>query len=674
MKLADRADIDSSQVSHPQPDVRGYVVTTVGSSSTHTRRAEVTESDARAVAEAAREAEWRKPSFAKQLFLGRLRIDLVHPHPRPTEEQRRKGEEFLDKMRAFCETSVDGLAIEQEARIPDKVVRGLKEMGALGMNIPEAYGGLGLSHVYYNKALMLAGSASPAVSVLLSAHQSIGVPQPIKLFGTEEQKQRFLPRCARSDISAFLLTEPDVGSDPARLGTVAAPTEDGSAYLLNGVKLWTTNGVVADLLVVMARVPESQGHKGGITAFVVEADSEGITVENRNSFMGLRGIENGVTRFHDVRVPAENLIGAEGAGLKIALTTLNTGRLSLPAMCAGTGKWCLKVAREWSSQRIQWGRPIGEHEAVAAKIAFVAATTFALEAVVELSGQMADEDRNDVRIEAALAKLYATEMAWLVADELVQIRGGRGYETAASLAARGERGVPAEQILRDLRIGRIFEGSTEIMHLLIARDVVDTHLRVAGGLIDPNADLSAKTKAARHAIGFYARWLPPLAVGKGQIPSAYGEFGSLAPHLRFVERHSRELARSMFYGMSRWRGKMERKQGFLGRIVDIGAELFAMTAACVRAEMLQADDPEMGEAARELADAFCQQARLRVDELSGRLWRNTDDVDRGVAKRVMQGRYAWLEEGVLDASVQGPWIADTTHGPSSSENVHRSIG
>jgi alkylation response protein AidB-like acyl-CoA dehydrogenase len=649
-------------------------VTTVGPSPTHTHRTDVSERDARAVAEAAREAEWRKPSFAKQLFLGHLRLDLVHPHPRPTEEQRRKGEEFLDKLRAFCETSVDGLAIEQDARIPDKVVVGLKELGALGMNIPEAYGGLGLSHVYYNQALMLAGSASPAISTLLSAHQSIGVPQPIKLFGTEEQKQRFLPRCARSDISAFLLTEPDVGSDPARLGMVATPTADGSAYVLNGVKLWTTNGVVADLLVVMARVPESEGHKGGITAFVVEADSEGITVEKRNSFMGLRGIENGVTRFHDVRVPAENLIGSEGAGLKIALTTLNTGRLSLPALCAGAAKWCLKIAREWSSERVQWGRPIGEHEAVAAKVAFIAATTFALEAVVELSGQMADEDRNDVRIEAALAKLYATEMAWLVADELVQVRGGRGYETAASLAARGERGVPAEQILRDLRIGRIFEGSTEIMRLLIARDAVDTHLSVAGDLIDAHADLPTKAKAAARAAGFYARWLPPLAVGRGQVPTAYGEFGSLAPHLRFVERRSRELARSTFYGMSRWRGKLERKQGFLARIVDIGAELFAMTAVCVRAEMLRADDQQTGEAAHELADAFCRQARLRVDELSDRLWHNTDELDRGVAKRVMQGRYAWLEEGVIDASIHGPWIAETTPGPSATRNVHRSIG
>lgn len=207
---------------------------------------------------------------------------------------------------------------------------------------------------------------------------------------------------------------------------------DGDSYVLDGVKLWTTNGVVADLLVVMARVPKSEGHKGGITAFVVEAASEGITVENRNSFMGLRGIENGVTRFHQVRVPAENRIGSEGAGLKIALTTLNTGRLSLPASCVAAGKWALKISREWSVAREQWGKPIAKHEAVGSKISFIAATTFALEAVLDLSSQMADEDRNDIRIEGALAKLFASEMGWVMADELVQIRGGRGFETADS--------------------------------------------------------------------------------------------------------------------------------------------------------------------------------------------------------------------------------------------------
>ena len=644
----------------------------------------VTEREARRVAEEAREQDWRKPSFAKELFLGRFRLDLIHPHPLPDEESVRVGEAFLARLSAFCETKIDGALIEREAAIPDEVIRGLQELGVFGMKIDTEYDGLGLTQVYYNRALALLGSVSPAISALVSAHQSIGVPQPLKQFGTAEQKQRFLPRCARTDITAFLLTEPDVGSDPARLATAAVPSEDGESYILDGVKLWTTNGVVADLLVVMARVPRSEGRKGGITAFVVEADSPGITVENRNAFMGLRGLENGVTRFHQVRVPAENRIGAEGAGLKIALTTLNTGRLSLPAMCAGTGKWCLKIAREWSAAREQWGKPIAEHEAVAGKISFIAATAFALEAVLDLSSQMADEDRNDIRIEAALAKLYGSEMGWRIADELVQIRGGRGYETAESLAARGERAVPAEQVLRDMRINRIFEGSSEIMHLLIAREAVDAHLKVAGDLIEPAADLRRKGRAAARAGAFYAGWLPKLAAGPGQLPTSYREFHpeggypDLSGQLRFVERSARKLARSTFYAMSRWQGRMETKQGFLGRIVDIGAELFAMSAVCVRAEMLrtaagEGQDPEQGRAAYELAELFCRQARIRVDELFARLWTNTDGLDRKIARQVVGGRYTWLEQGILDPSGEGPWIADSTSGPSQRENVHRTI-
>ncbi|MFJ9807168.1 acyl-CoA dehydrogenase family protein [Streptomyces sp. NPDC101158] len=635
------------------------------------RPPKVTEREARQVAEAARQQDWHKPSFAKELFLGRFRLDLIHPHPMPADEDVRRGEAFLAKLRAFCETRVDGARIEREARIPDETVTGLKELGALGMKIDPKYGGLGLTQLYYNRALALVGSVSPALGALLSAHQSIGVPQPLKLFGTQEQKDAFLPRLARSDISAFLLTEPDVGSDPARLATTAVPDGD-DAYVLDGVKLWTTNGVVADLLVVMARVPASEGHRGGITAFVVEGDSPGITVEHRNAFMGLRGLENGVTRFHQVRVPAANRIGPEGSGLKIALTTLNTGRLSLPAACAGAGKWCLKISREWAAEREQWGKPVARHEAVGTKISFIAATAFALEAVVDLASQMADEDRNDIRIEAALAKLYGSEMAWRMADELVQIRGGRGYETADSLAARGERAVPAEQLLRDLRINRIFEGSTEIMHLLIAREAVDAHLAVAGDIIDPDKALADKAKAGARAGGFYARWLPRLVAGQGQLPGAYAEFGELATHLRYVERTSRKLARSTFYAMSRWQGKMELKQAFLGRIVDIGAELFAMSAACVRAELLRTTG-EHGREAHQLADAFCRQARLRVAELFGRLWDNTDDLDRKVVDGVLAGSYTWLEEGILDPSDDGPWIAGTPPGPSERENVHRKI-
>src|SRR4051794_30559333 len=378
------------------------------------------------------------------------------------------------------------------------------------MKVPEEYGGLGLSQVYYNRALVLAGTWHSSLATLLSAHQSIGVAEPLMGFGTEEQKRRWLPLVARDHISAFLLTEPDVGSDPARLATTATPTEGG--YLLDGRKLWATNGAVADVVVVMAQVPKSDGHKGGITAFVLPYDTEGVTVEHRNQFMGLRGIENSVTLLEDVFVPTENVIGKEGQGLKIALTTLNTGRLALPAICLGVSKLSTKIAREWSAERVQWGQPVGKHDAVAQKIAFIAATAFGLEAMLDVASRLADDKKNDIRIEAAIAKLYASEMAWQVVDELMQIRGGRGYETAESLRARGERPVAVEQVMRDMRINRIFEGSTEIMHLLIAREAVDTHLEVAGDVLDPETKPGDRARAAMQAAGFYARWLPQLAV------------------------------------------------------------------------------------------------------------------------------------------------------------------
>jgi alkylation response protein AidB-like acyl-CoA dehydrogenase len=635
------------------------------------QQVQVSEEQARAVAEESRESGWDKPSLAKELFLGRFPLELIHPFPRPSDEAAARTEKFLAGLREFLDT-IDGSVIERDAQIPDEYVKGLAELGCFGMKIPSEYGGLNMSQVAYNRALQMVSTVHPSLGALLSAHQSIGVPEPLKLAGSPEQKQKFLPRCAAGAISAFLLTEPDVGSDPARLASTAKPVDGGQAYELDGVKLWTTNGVVADLLVVMATVPKSEGHRGGISAFVVEADSPGITVERRNKFMGLRGIENGLTRMHRVRVPAENLIGREGDGLKIALTTLNAGRLSIPAIAAGAAKWSLKIAREWSCERVQWGKPVGEHAAVANKIAFIAATSYALESVLELSGQMADEGRNDIRIEAALAKLWSSEMACLIGDELLQIRGGRGYETAESLAARGERAVPVEQVVRDLRINRIFEGSSEIMKLLIAREAVDAHLTAAGDLANPKADVRQKAKAAVGASGFYAKWLPQLVFGEGQRPTAYHEFGKLARHLRFVERSSRKLARNTFYGMARWQAALEQKQGFLGRVVDIGAELFAMSASCVRAEAQRVGDPAQGAQAYELADAFCQQATLRVEALFNALWDNTDSTDAALARNVLKGRYTWLEEGIVDQSEgTGPWIAHWETGESTEANLAR---
>src|SRR6201985_3914805 len=267
--------------------------------------ATVTEREARLLAEAAREQEWTLPSFGKELFLGNFRLDLIHPQPRLDAAAIEKGERFLATLRRFLVDEVDPLRIERDSKIPEQGVEGCKRIGAFGMKVDEEYGGLGLSQVYYNRALQMVGVWHGALGALLSAHQSIGVAEPLRMFGSEAQKREWLPRVAKTDISAFLLTEPDVGSDPARVATSADPVEGG--YVLNGIKLWATNGAIADVVVVMAKVPKSDGHRGGISAFILPYRTAGVTGTHRNQFMGLKVIENSVTKLENVFVPADNL-------------------------------------------------------------------------------------------------------------------------------------------------------------------------------------------------------------------------------------------------------------------------------------------------------------------------------------------------------------------------------
>jgi hypothetical protein len=593
-----------------------------------------TEDESRELAEQSREQDWNGKSFLRNLFLGDLRIDWIDPFP----ETKLSDEYwvFHHRFERFLK-GVDSSRIDEEGQYGDDVLKGLADLGCFGMKIDKKYGGLGFNQVEYGKALEMASGYDGNIVALVSAHQSIGLPQPLKLFGTPEQKQTYLPRCAKGAVTAFALTEPDVGSDPARLATMAERTPEGD-FILNGVKLWITNGTIAELMVVMARHPDTKR----ISAFIVETSDPGVTIDHRCHFMGLRALENGVIRFTNVRVPKENIIHKEGAGLKVALITLNTGRLSLPVACVGGAKRSLTWIREWSNQRVQWGKPIGHHEAITHMIANIAAQTYAMESLCNLANELSMREGYDIRLEAAVAKEWVSTRGWDRMDDVLQIRGGRGYERQSSLQNRGETDFPIERMFRDSRINRIFEGSSEVMHLFMAREMVDQHLKVAGALLEKKATLGDKLKALPRVAAFYAGWYPKLYWGFHKWGS-YSKFGSMASHLRYAERTCRRLARNVFHGMVWYQASLERKQAFLFRTVDIAMELAVICATVVRTQRLVESGAAHQEHAVELANSFCTQARFFIDQRFKELWSNDDDGMYAVGRHMLDGKFDWLE-------------------------------
>ncbi|MBL9179895.1 MAG: acyl-CoA dehydrogenase family protein [Verrucomicrobiaceae bacterium] len=543
------------------------------------------------MAEAARDAR-RNTGLAAGIFFGEPDFGKLLPFPKQSIEDRDQGDAFLHRLEAVLDQHADPDEIDASGEIPDVLLGELAKIGAFGIKIPTKYGGLGLSQTNYSRAAMLLGSRCGNLAALLSAHQSIGAPQPLILFGTEEQKMKYLPRCAGGEISAFALTENDVGSDPARMKTQAVL--DGDEYVLNGEKLWCTNGTKAGMIVVMAKTPTPE-KPHATTAFIVETSWPGVEIMHRCRFMGLKALYNGVIRFENVRVPVANVLGGTGRGLKVALTTLNTGRITLPAACTGLSKRCLDISTRWAKSREQWGQPIVRHAAIADKLSRMAADTFAMESVVRYVSALVDKDKHaDVRLEAAIGKMWGSEKSWRIMDDTMQIRGGRGFETAQSLKARGEAPEPVERLFRDSRINTIFEGSSEIMRLFIAREALEPHLRIGADAVNSTLPWRKRVKAALRAARFYAGWYPLkwLPFGAGDKRDA------LHPSLQFdldaIARLSRKLARDLFLAMALNGPNLEKRQVVLGHFVDIGAELFVWSCALARVESMVTDASTSG--------------------------------------------------------------------------------
>ena len=428
----------------------------------------------------------------------------------------------------------------------------------------------------------------------------------------------------------------------------AEPTADGSEFVLNGEKLWCTNGVKAGVLVVMARTPSKLvggKERKQITAFIVDVDTPGLEITYRCRFMGLRALYNAVVKFTNVHIPRENIIFKEGAGLKVALTTLNAGRLTLPAACVGLSKRLLEISRKWAGERIQWGVPIGKHAAIAGKIAEMAGNVFAMEAMTFLTSSLLDRKAGDLRIETAMCKMWATEMTWRIADDAMQVRGGRGYETAQSLAGRGEPPIAVERFLRDCRVNTIFEGSSEIMRLFIAREALDPHLKVGGAIFNTQLPMSERAKAVFTSGKFYAGWYPRqwMPNGARKIDNLHE---ILRSHVDYAARTSKRLARGLFHAMARFGPKLDREQLLLSRFVGIATELFAISATCSYAQWLLGQDKPADEVLA-LADYFCRSSRMRINNHFAGAHRNVDRRGYQLTQDLLASKHAMLRDGIV---------------------------
>jgi acyl-CoA dehydrogenase family protein 9 len=564
------------------------------------------------------------PSFTKSIFLGELREELIFPFPRLSPEEAEAQRMILDSFNAWAAQAVDRRKHDHEGKFAAGVREGMAELGLMGLNIPEQYGGFGASAKVFSKVMGTIGATDGALAVYFGAHLSIGC-KGITLFGTEDQKKRWLPKCASGEtIAAFCLTEPGSGSDAQAMKATAMPSADGSHYVLNGEKIWISNAGFAGVFTVFAKVPVTEGgkKKQKVTAFIVDARAPGVRLGKLEDKMGIKASDTRAVFFDDVKVPVGDRLGDVGQGFKIALEILNSGRLGLASGAAHGTRGIMREALAYAKQRQQFGKPIGSFEMIQRKFAAFAAECYAADAGWLIAADMIDRGGIDYSLETACCKVFGSEMVFRAANEALQIAGGIGYS----------KEFPYEQAVRDTRINMIFEGTNEILRALVA----------LMGLQEAGERLKALGKAFKdplHSLGVIGSYLAGRAKRQVTKPKLERVHESLKREADMVEDVAHDLGLEIEQLVIKHGKGIIDKQFLQERMANTAIDVYHAIAALSRATA--ALEQAGGDEAKAAADLDCvrifvpmamRRARRSVRALS----RNQDARLKAIAERALE--------------------------------------
>ncbi|MFQ5752215.1 MAG: acyl-CoA dehydrogenase family protein [bacterium] len=554
-------------------------------------------------------------SFSKCLFAGSIEQDLIFPFPKIDAEEQENLKLILNSIRQFAKDQVDSEAIDRQGEIPKEIIAGIAELGLFGMSIPEKYGGYGFSATAYNRVFEEIAGIDASLAVTLGAHQSIGL-KALLLHGNEEQKKKYLPKLASGEwLAAFALTEPGAGSDAAGIQSLAVLDAVNGHYVLNGNKIWITNGGIADFFTVFAKTPVAEKGEKKITAFIVTRDMEGFSSGKEEGKLGIHGSSTTEINFDNVKVPEENVIGPLGKGFKVAMEVLNSGRLGLAAGSVGGMKRLTAMSVDYAKNRKQFNSPIAHFEMIQDKISRMVVETFAVESMVYLTTGLIDKGDVDYSVESAMCKVFASEALWRTVNEAMQIAGGMGYS----------KEYPYERALRDSRINLIFEGTNEVLRLYIALAGMQEHgeylKKVGKALQSPLNELGILTDYAIHRL-------------KDRVTTERlsGVHEALSDEVSKFEEYAKELHLAVEKVLSKYRKEIIQQEFLLHRIADMSIELYAMAAVISRLDyLLKQKDQSKVHHELTVGKTYCEEAWRTIRRNARQIDNNIDSWRKEIA-------------------------------------------